>query len=415
MNLIQQYTKTEFEKLFSMLDTATVDDLWHVFAKRIPIDDFEYYITRTEILYQRQYKALLRDESVEYDAMVTDYIEHIDHNENTTTAKDSGTDSKKSEYNTTNKTAYDTTQATEKSGKEYMHYGKVDTTTQTGSESTTRTGSETLEKAGTETHSQSLTDTLTKTGSENRDTGSTNTDTHEGPDTKITTGGYHDDHDTATVEKTNPMSISYSGTALNTENGTAFPNLSSNWDTADRQTATHDGTHRIYDTNGLQEDQTYGKRTIEDSGHDNLTFSERKDTTEHTGDTDKLTYTDRSDTTTYNNLRDLTEYNDRIDTVETSGADYKEYGQGDLDHPLDETKHTGTDTLTHTGTDTDTTTYGKTTETNATSKTNSYETGRHGYSPAELLDKSRTYILGTDAFRWLVSKFDRCFEWEVEL
>lgn len=76
------YTLEDFAKLFTLTDEATISSLYTEFLDRDPKDNnFALYIKQTEQKYYPQYNKLVRDESVQYDAMVTDYMERqIKHN-----------------------------------------------------------------------------------------------------------------------------------------------------------------------------------------------------------------------------------------------------------------------------------------------------------------------------------------------
>lgn len=282
------YTLDEFKKLFSIADEATIEDLYLIFGNRDPIEDFPHYISKTERLYNRQYVKLLRDESVEYDAMVTDYMERL------TTGTTSGTTS-------------DT-----ETGTSEMKRDGSDSTTLTHNTTNTHTG----ENSGTTTA-----------------TGKTTTDEHGTDDTDTT-------RDTQGLSKSNPFSNTY-----NSQTG-SFPSL--NWDASDTQNET------------------------KETGSSN-------ETTANNSETDTSSSTNDSGT--------------------ESSTD----------------KQTGTDSTSGTSSTTDkgTTSTSKTGSTNTTDRHTDRYSGRHGYSAPELLAKSRDYILGTDAFRWLVAKFDRCFEWGI--
>lgn len=289
--LAEKYTAEQFRELLPDMDEATNRDLYTFFQYRELKDNSQFFFWQVWRIYGEQYNRQLRDESVNYDAMVTEYLERETR-------------------------------------------GKTD---------------------GTETGNNS--GTVSKTGENNethgRDTNSTRNTARDINTTETTEGnstdsGQNDGHTTETTEgkeisKTNPMAVSYGTTTPGT-----IPAL--DWASADgqRQTLT-DTTGTTSDTtsNTHKEDEnTTNKGTITDSenGGETMTGTDHADTKEHQ-DTSSSSSISRSE-----NRRDRER-----------------------------------------------------------------ETGRHGYSPAELLEKSRSYILKTKSFQWLCERFNNCFKWEVDL
>lgn len=455
--LSEAYTLEQFKALFSILDDATVENLYNVFIDREPISGFSNSIKRTEILYSRQYNDLIRDESVQYDAMVTDYIEGLTNSK----LQKGGSDKETIEYNSGETTEYNSGLANVKTGatartiegsKSKVQNGSRTLTkdgsiieAKSGVEKTTESGADSIVKSGVETLGISGSHTLEREGTETHSRDISTSNTRSGGETKTTNGGYSDSKKNSAVRKSNPMSIEYAAevdTTASSDGGgsLAYPNMSSTWNTADEQNAGREVNNREY--NNLAENTIYND--VADAGTDK-------------GDFDKLEYTNRKDVDTYTDYQEQTKYgadgDARSDTTnygKVVTVDYDGETNGDLTihtGPKKETKYdgykenevfnnieeketydgykeneayesitdtsskTGNDSKTHNGSDARTTEYGAT---ESTKETNRYS-GRRGFSPAELLAKSREYILGTDAFKWLYFKFDRCFEWEVNI
>lgn len=325
MLLMDTYTKEAFEKLIPEVDTATADNLYDYFADRTPIDNFERYIHITTLEYIQQYNMMLRDESVSYDAMVTDYIERL------TKSKTNGQE-----------TAHGET----KDGK------KTNTTlTGTGEDKTV------VDSTGntTETPNTTVTEnTNSDTNGSRKNTGTQETNGTDGGTTTADGVG-----NSMGMGKTNPNQVAYSASAG------VLPAL--NWASADSQQQSKTDENRS-ETRSNHNDST---RT------DNLTetttdHGEGKTTTSTTG-------TNKTDTT------------GKQTTTYTRGAGNKTEGTEDS---------TGTSDSQNSS--------------NSESRTTDRYAGRHGYSPAELLEKSRNYILLMKSFKWLCDKYNHCFLWEVE-
>lgn len=296
--LINSYTKQEFTSLIPEIDEATAGDLYDFFQYRDTKENFAHFLHQTALLYSLQYSRLLRDESVQYDAMVTDYIERL----------------------TTRKT--DTTGTT------------AATTSETTTEKTTGT----------------TTTTDRHTGSLINDSKNGNTRTLDTKDDGTTTG-HLTGNDTSTSDskslgKSSPFQNQYDAGA-----GT-FPSLS--WDTSDgqQQTLTDNTDTTEQTTNGTESKTQTG--TITDSGSGTGTET-----------------------------RDLTDTGNIVNNGSTEGTK--------------EGNSSNQTAGSMTGRDTD------------------RYTGRHGYSPAELLAKSAQYIKTTKAFAWICEKFNECFIWEMEI
>lgn len=316
--LKEDYTLEQFKDLFSQTDEATIEDLYSFYGYRTPISDpipFSLAITQTELIYTSRYKKLLRDESVTYDAMVTDYMERLVTDERTGKSAKTGTGGVTEETTTGS--------------------------TETGTNQNTTTNNLKQESNGTADNTQ--TDDTTQTV--NATTSASTTETRNLAGSSESQG----------LNKTNPMQVTYPTTAAG-----AIPSL--DWTSADgqqqqKQDTTNTGT---VTTEGSTEDSNTTKNTgtIKNNGT-------TSDTTTNTG-----TVTDNGNTSrTLNGTGTRKTTNDTTDTEDTSES--------------------GT--------------------------TKERYTGRHGYNPAELLDKSRSYILGTNAFQWLCEKYNNCFTWNIEI
>lgn len=314
MALMDDYTEQQFQALFSLTDEATAADLYSFFKYRTPLDNFSHFITQTELLFWNQYSRLLRDERVQYDAMVTDYLERL------LTSNGSGS-------TTTARTETKTESATHNSNR-YV----TKSTTRTDDLTETSTG-----ESG-DTRTDNLTTETTGTSGETSSGSSSDTGTEK----------------TRGVERTTPQAISYASNAGD------VPDL--DWSTPDSQ------SQSATDTTGAHTES--GNRSVTSSG-----------TTTNTGTVQT--------TGTTNGTRK------NSGTIETT--------ENENDNATEQSNIGGNTTGNDTTTSSDS---GRTTE---------RSTGRRGYSPAELLQKSRDYILGTEAFRWYCEKFNNCFVWEVEL
>lgn len=309
------YTAEQFAALFVNTDEATVSNLYEFYKYRTPCDNFPHFIRQTEILFASQYKKLLRDESVTYDAMVSEYMERLVVDDR------SGKNSRSGTGTTTEKT---TGGMTEKGTSENIRTDNLQQNTEGTNNSTT-----------TNDLQQSTTG----------DTSGTTTDNSTTTDTSKTAG----------MSKTNPQSVSYSSASAG-----AIPSLS--WTSADGQTQ-------------QEESET---TTVNDSRTNSETHH---NVVKNTG----TATTSADDNHTVTNTG----------TVSDDGKTTRETSQnGSKDGSTTTTEE---ETKSETGT------------------TKERYTGRHGYTPAEMLEKSRDYILGTNAFKWLCEKYNSCFVWEVEL
>lgn len=245
------YTAAEFTAMVPEIDEATAAGLYSYFSDRYPVDGFSHFMHQKMLLYSDQYIRMQRDESVKYDAMVTDYLEarYSDHN----TTEGTGTDKAESS-GTTGRTA-------------------------------------TVEASGT-TGNTSKVEASGTTG---------NTDT-----VKETTSGTQTTDDTATSEtdnkelvKSNPMQETF------TDGVGAFPSLT--WNTSDTQTehvengtttdkntvTTSGETNRTDTSEGTHSDNS----TTTDSGS-----SSNKSTTTESGTTGGTNTVERSNTQTVDNV-----------------------------------------------------------------------------------------------------------------
>lgn len=297
-SVLDTYTKDEFVKLFSLIDEATAANLYDYFKYRDVKPNLPHFLHQKELLYAEQYKKLLRDESVTYDAMVTDYIERL-----TTRKEDtSQTSSQTTDEKTTGKT--NSTITTDDS-----HTGTISTETHNSNDRT-------IEQ------------------------------TNSGTSTEKTSGHTTDTDDTKGITKSNPYQNEYTASA-----GT-IPAL--DWTTSDGQ------QESISDKTGTTEESTEGS----------------------TSDTQNGTVSDKGGGTG-SETRSL---QDKGSTVQNGGSEGSKEGSTSVQAAG---STTGRDTERY--------------------------SGRHGYSPAELLSKSADYIYRTKAFAWLCEKFSGCFTWIVEV
>lgn len=333
--LLDEYTKEQFESFIPEIDTATADDLYEYFSYREPIANFQHFLKQTSRTYGDQYVRMLRDESVQYDAMVNEYIERLTKGKTTDTTETKGT---------TN----ETTGAT----------GKI---TNSGTNTTIRdTSGNTTETPNTTTVedvNSSTSGTRNNTGTQTNASNSNNKE-----DTSETNSNRQ-------LNKTNPMSITYDETM-----GTGFAGeyvgmpTKLPWATADAQAQ---GDHTGVSSNTTQ-------------GHEDTTRTD--DLAEATSQSGT------GKTTTAVSGTNSTDVKGKETTTENLGSG-----------------STSTTDATKTGSNSGSTT------SNGTTRTTDQYTGRHGASAAELLQKSRDYILLMKSFQWLCEKFNPCFEWLVEV
>lgn len=213
MSTLQEtYTAEQFAAITDRLDDNTLADLYSYFGQREPVPNFTYHLQRQAILYGGQYAKMLRDESVEYDAMVTDYLEaqhkeEIKQNnsgteETTTTGTESGTTGGTDNTTNTEKT---TTTANGTSNTNSRSLDKSDPMQNTYSDAagtmpallwdTADTQSQTIQDGTTTddgTSDTSGTTTRTTSGTSNHTTQGTTTKTDSGEIT--TTHNYTDRH-----------------------------------------------------------------------------------------------------------------------------------------------------------------------------------------------------------------------------
>lgn len=320
--LSELYTEEQFKTLCSGLDDATTADLYSYFKTRTPIDEFEQAINQTVLRYGRRYTLLLRDESVKYDAMITDYIERLTQ--------------KAAQTNTTEDGTTATNSTSEKTHKN--DNSRTDTLNKNGWTTTTHTGTDKTDTEGT-------------AGGSTEHTGTTTTDSNTALNSSTNT-------DSRGMDRTNPMTNSYT-----VSQGT-LPLMT--WDAPDTQAQN----------------------------------SEQKTQTDNTNST----------STTTNNLKDAS-----TTTSNETGTTTYDTTQATHDTGTDTTTTTETGTATDSDSSKITSSDSKTGSTIYGDRGTERYTGRHGYSPAELLEKSRQYILGTDSFSWLCEKFNKCFIWTIEL
>lgn len=326
MTLMDVYTKDEFEKLIPEVDKATADNLYDYFADRTPIDNFARYMHITTVEYIDQYNMMLRDESVTYDAMVTDYIERL--TKNKTSGKDTS-----HEETTGGKTTHNTLTGT---GEDKTVVDSTGNTTETP-------------------NTKVVEDTTSSTDGSRKNTGTQETN---GTDGGTTTGTNSETN--AQMTKTNPMAVSYS-----TYTPGKLPAL--NWYSADAQGQT----------------ERNGNSSESRSNHNDSTRTDNLTETNHDEGTGKTTTA-----TTGTNKTDTT---GKQTTTYTRGAGNTSEG-GESSNGTSDNENTS----------------------NSESRTTDRYAGRHGFSPAELLEKSRNYILLMKSFRWLCEKYNHCFLWEVE-
>lgn len=338
--LINDYTEDQFIALIPSVDEATARNLYSYFKCRDPIDNFEHYLNQTALTYNDQYVRMLRDESVEYDAMVTDYIERLTKGKTTatstkkTTGTSNGSDGTLIADGGSNQTVVDNTGKT------------IETPDLTAVEDVSSSSNGSRKNTGT----QDTVNNITKTGSNSSHAGSVG------------------------LVKTNPMAVVNSATwsisgdqQASVLSGAGMP-TKLDWSAADTQQQT--------------------------SNSDAGTTSEN--TEDSTARTDDLTETTSDSgtgkTTTKNTGTNTTDTTGKQTTVETLGA-------------------TRNSTMTRSGS---TSNDESGSESSTTRNTDRY-TGRHGFAPAELLEKSRDYILLMKSFAWFCGKFNHCFVWTVEL
>lgn len=175
MKTLQElYTADEFAKLVPEIDEATAANLYSYFGDRIPVTGFPHYVHMKMLLYADQYIRMQRDESVKYDAMVTDYLEakYTDKTDKSgkTTTTTSGSDTNDSKTETdTNGSSQTDAQHVDKTNPMQVVYNNVeagqfpplkwdtaDTQTEDKTENTT-TGKETAATTGSASHNSTVT------------------------------------------------------------------------------------------------------------------------------------------------------------------------------------------------------------------------------------------------------------------
>lgn len=252
------------------------------------------------------------------------------------------------------------------SGDTTVTRGTGSTVTSTRTPDLTTTDKRTA--GGTDTTSREDGGSDTRTASQSIDektaTASDTTDTTTRNNSSTENGSSTDK--TAEAQKNNPQSISYAGATAG-----SLPGLDWSYMSGQRQNESEGTTQRQITGNDTTETTHSG------AARDN--YTERTGTNSNT---DTTTYGKTgTDTTTYGRTDDT--------TTKTTGTDKTETT----------TTQNGSDKTATTGTDA--------TETGGTDKVR--ETGRGGILPQEALEKARDYIMGTNAFLWLIGQLDPCF------
>lgn len=342
------------------LDEATIGAIEDWFGFRYVCDNkkFTRFFTREIALHKWQYEQMVRLESVDFDPMVSNYVERW--------VNRTGSDTHKGDSTDTVDTTVDTTNSGTTNG------------TSTPGVTETRTSEHKLGTSQTTADSSTETPNLTTTAIGSSD--------GTGSDTNDTTTDVTGSSDTTTTNKhtgsNNTSDKQLQGVLPDsTTYGNGGMPASLQWQYADSQSeGVHTGSDESTD-NGSVGVTNSGKTTVNGSGS-TTTHSDSESTTKQTG-----TNT-REGTTTVTNSGT----NNDKETITRTGSDNT------------------TQTVSGTG---KSTTSGM--NTRADSAENTFEhtdkeiaTGR-SQAPQEMLDRARSYFLKMNAFDWFRKRLDICF------
>lgn len=342
------------------LDEATIGAIEDWFAFRYVCDNtkFERFFLREIKLHKWQYEQMLRLESVNFDPMVSNYVERWV----------SRTGSDKHEGNSKDIITNSGTSAHTGSNSSTSTPGVVETrrtehtqdTTSTTSENNTETPNLTTTNSGSASASGND-NSNSKTVTDGSESGTNNT-THDGTNTS----------DDRAMQGVLPDSSAYATSG--------FP-ANMNWTYADSQ--------------------NQGKHTGEDSSTDkNTTSRETEGTSTTTGSAESSTRSTSENTTkqTGNTTREGSS------TTKNTGT------------------NTDVDTLTRSGSDTSSGTINSKDENSSTSTSERNDTAQNLFEhtdkeiatgrsapPQEMLEKARSYFLKMNAFDWFRKRLDICF------
>lgn len=341
------------------LDDATIGAIKDWFAYRYVCDNnkFTRFFTREIALHKWQYEQMVRLESVDFDPMVSNYVERWVNRTGSDTHTGDSTDTVDGTTRTKNNSTTDGTSTpgvTETRNSEQRlgtSQQTVDSSTETPNLTTTAIGS--ADGTGSDTNGS----TTDVTGS----TSNSGTNTHSGSNTsgdKQLTGILPD---STTYGSTMPTAL--------------------NWQYADNQNeASHTGSDNSTDTNSSEGSST-GKTTVSGSGS-STTHSESESTTKQTGTNSRegTSTVTNSGTNTNNETITRTGSDKTNQTVTGSG----EVTISNLNTRADKAENT----FEHTDKE--------------------IATGR-SQAPQEMLDRARSYFLHMNAFDWFRKRLDICF------
>lgn len=226
--------------------------------------------------------------------------------------------------------------------------------TGTGTNTETTTGGTTENGTAENTRTDDLTQDTSGTNNSTRTDDLTQTGTTESSSNTSGNTSSSDINKNVSINKTNPQVVNYSVTA-----GT-MPGLT--WDSSDNQTQQETNVQTT----------TTSRESVTENGNNSI---------KNTG----TTTTSQDDNHTVTNTGTVTDNGKTTKTVSSN------------EHKTGNTTTSDSSTTSETGT------------------TKERYTGRRGYTPAEMLEKSRNYIMQTNAFKWLCERYNRCFVWNIEV
>ena len=370
------------------LDEATIQLLSDWFDSRFLCDDdnFERFFVRQINLDYWQYNQLLRLQSVEFDPMVSQYLERwvnrtgTQDNTSKTTGKtsDSGTGS-----STVEGTASSTPGVTETSE-----------TTRTPNTTTTSTSTPGVRESTETIHTPNT--KVTSTGSSDGDSSGTSETSSQTTDASINSGT----NSTEVTSSTNTKSLSgvlpdsstYAPQIDESQNPNVDQNgfpLALNWTYAANQSGSA----------GLDSSSTVNTTSANTNAQGTSSSNVTDNTTTHT-ESESTTTTSGTDTTTVATTR--------------TGSDETTTTSTGTETTVVETSRSGSDHSTSNTTTTSEDQRSGTSETDVTGSSSfdhtdkEISTGR-GEAPQDMLQRAKSYIMNMNAFEWLVKDLDKCF------
>lgn len=368
------------------LDEATIQLLSDWFDSRFLCDDdnFERFFVRQINLDYWQYNQLLRLQSVEFDPMVSQYLERWVNRTGTqdNTSKTSG---KTSDSGTGSSTVQGTTSSTP---------GVTETSETTRTPNTTITSTSTpgVRESTETTHTPNT--TVTSTGSSDGNSSGSSETTGSTTETSNNTGTNSQETTSSTNSRALsgvlPDSSTYAPTGGDNPNTdiTGFPNAL-NWTYASSQNGSV----------GKDSSSVTGTNATNVNSEGSSTSNVTDSTTTHT-ESESTTTTSGTDTTT-------------VATTRTGSDETTTHSTG-TETTVVETSRSGSDQSTNNTTTTSEDQRSGTSETDVTGSSSfdhtdkEISTGR-GEAPQDMLQRAKSYIMNMNAFEWLVKDLDKCF------